>query len=400
MAKKNKTPDLFDDEIIETPTDFARLLNQSSAIKKLSVGDLIRGEILSMGKEAAFISTQTPVDGILPIADLIDSKKQNQFKVGDIIEARVIRIREGEIFLKKLGSTQGSEDVESLEDAFDMELAVEGKVTEANKGGFKVLLFGKSAFCPMSQMDSKRIDDVDQYVGKKFSFQITKFEANGRNIVVSRRKLLDQERQVHEQEFIETKMPGDILRGKISRLERFGAFVEFEHGVEALIPISELSYSRVNHPQDVVQVGQEVDVALLKISEDEKGLRIAVSLKGAGGESDPWSRITTDYPVGKVVTGEVERKEAYGLFVRISPYFTGLLPRSKWRDHLEGAKYESRKKGDLIQVQIAEILLEQHKISLSVPDDQADENWVQHQKTNTVAQGFGQLSDLLKKSKL
>ena len=399
MGKKS---DIFGDSIEKEVTDFATLLERSVTPQRLSVGDSVRGEILSISGDSAFVSTGTPVDGILPVAELMNEKKELKFKVGDWIETHVLRVREGEIFLRRSGASTSAADIESLEDAFDMELPVQGKVLEVVRGGLRINILGKTAFCPLSQIDLRRTEDAQGHVGKTYEFIITQFDSAGRNLVVSRRKVLELQRLESEGAFLDNQKPGDILRGKVTRLEKFGAFVQLQNGIEALIPISELAWGRVANVGDVVSVGQEVDVALLRISEEDGGrLRISVSLKAAGGESDPWTRVEQDFPVGTIVEGEVERREVYGLFVRISPAITGLLPKSKWRDLVDGAKnYESCKKGDRLHVQINEIDLLKRRVSLGPPVEMGDESWRTHlDSVSKASGGFGQLGDLLKSMK-
>ena len=405
MTTKNNArgTDLFGDEEAVTGTeDFAALLAQSqSPTRRLRPGDSFKGEILSIGKEDAFVSTGTPTDGALPRLQLLDEKNELKYKVGDVIEVKVVRAREGEIFLRKADSTAAAHDLESLEDAFDMELPVEGRVTEPCKGGVRVLIAGKTAFCPISQLDSQRVESAQEYVGKKFEFIVTQFENGGRNIVVSRRRVLDLARLESEAAFLASAKPGDIFHGRILRLERFGAFVRLESGVEGLIPISELAWGRIGDPREVVAVDQEVDVALLRVTEEEGRLRVSLSLKQGGGEGDPWLRVAVDFPVGAVVEGEIERREPYGLFVRISPAITGLLPRSKWRDLADGAQYETRKKGERLKVQVDEILAAERKITLAPPRDQDDGAWRAHsgQSGRPAGGGFGTLADLLRPKK-
>jgi small subunit ribosomal protein S1 len=264
-----------------------------------------------------------------------------------------------------------------------------------------VQVLGKAAFCPISQLDLRRVESAQEFVGKKFEFIVTQFENNGRNIVVSRRRVLEQLRAESEGAFLASAKPGDIFRGKIARLERYGAFVELVGagvgGVEGLIPISELAWGRVNDPGDVVSLGQEVDVALLRAGDEEGRLRVSLSLKQAGGEGDPWTRVGQDFPVGTIVEGEIERREAYGLFVRISPAITGLMPKSKWRDSVDGAHYENRRKGERIKVQVAEIQAGERRITLAPPDDRDDGAWRAHASPGAgVGAGFGTLGDLLK----
>lgn len=389
MSKK----DIFGDDVEESKdmASFEALFAQSekNLDRRLRVGDDVRGEVLSIGKEEAFISTGTPVDGLILTKDLMDENKELKYKVGDAIDCVVTAIKGGEIRLSMRGSKNATTD--SLEDAFDMELPVEGRVTETCNGGFRVNVQGKTAFCPISQIDLKFAQDANEYVGKKFEFLITQFDK--RNIVVSRRRLLEMQRAENEGTFMLKHQPGALLDGKVVRLERFGAFVELEPGIEGLVHVSELAWSRVNDPHEIVSVGQNLTVKLLKIEELDGKLKISLSLKQADGEGNPWLSVPQKFPVGTVVKGKVEKKETYGLFVNIAPGVTGLLPKSKWRDHVDGAQFENKKRGDEVTVQVDQILFEEKKISLGLPGEAEDTSWKSH---STSTSGFGSLGDALK----
>jgi small subunit ribosomal protein S1 len=391
MSKK----DIFGDDIDSGKSfeDFEAMFAQSEAggLKtRVSVGDKIRGEILSIGKEESFVSTGTPTDGMIFTRDLLDENKEVKYHVGDMIDVVVLSTKGGEIRLTVKGST--SAEADSLEDAYDMELPVSGAVTEVVNGGLRVNVQGKSAFCPISQIDSRFVTDASEYVGKKFDFLITQFDK--RNIVVSRRKLLDMQKVENEGAFMQKVQVGAILEGRITRLEKFGAFVELEAGVEGLIHLSELTWSRVHSPQEVVSAGQNVTVKLLKMEEVDGRLKISLSMKQADGDGNPWNSVPAKFPVGTIVNGKVEKKETYGLFVNIAPGITGLLPKSKWRDHVDGAQFENKKRGDDIAVQIDEIKFEEKKISLGVPGSGEDNSWRSHQPAS--GSGFGSLGDALK----
>lgn len=395
MSKK--TGDLFEDDAkVANKNDFAKLLEQSLRPgRDLRVGATFKGEILALGKDEAFVATETPVDGALPIRELLNEKKELLFKVGDRLDVTVVRLREGEILLRRASSTMASE-VDSLEDAFDMELPVEGKVTESIKGGFRVMIQGKAAFCPIGQMDLRFVKDPSEYVGQRFEFILTQYENGGRNIVVSRRKVLELQRAEYEGEFLKSQKSGDILSGQISRIEKFGAFVSLAGGVEGLIPISELSWGRIQNPSEVVSLGQSVSVKLLKATEEEGRLKVSLSLKQAGGEGDPWFMVVQKFPVGTAVEGTVEKKENYGLFVQLAPGMSGLLPRSKWRDRIDGQQYDNKIKGDKVKVVVSEIKFEERKLTLGPFDETEDEGWRAH---NVQTTGFGTLADLLKNVK-
>lgn len=392
MSKK----DIFGDDVNETKdfASFEQLFAQSEKDmdRKLRVGDSFKGEILSIGKEESFVSTGTPADGMMLTRDLMDENKQVIHHVGDVIDCVVTAMRGGEIRVAKKGA-KGVE-TDSLEDAFDMELPVEGRVTEAVNGGFRVSLQGKTAFCPISQIDLKFVNDTSEYINKKFEFLITQFDPKGRNMVVSRRKVLEMQKAENEGAFMQKHEAGALLEGSIVRLERFGAFVELEPGVEGLVHVSELAWSRIHDPKEVVSVGQSVTVKLLKTEEIDGKLKISLSLKQADGEGNPWSTISVRFPVGTVVQGKVEKKEAYGLFVNLAPGITGLLPKSKYRDSLDAAQYENKKRGDDITVRVDQLMLEEKKISLGVPGQEEDNSWKQHSPGKS--EGFGSLGDAFK----
>ena len=393
--------DVFGDEINKKPTnDFASMFEQSlGAIgKKLSTGDSFTGEILSINREEAFISTSTPTDAMILTSELLDENKELKYKVGDMLEVVVIKTKGGEIRVTRKGSKKASSDLDSLEDAFDMELPVEGLVTEVCNGGFRVSVQGKTAFCPVSQMDFKVLDH-QSYVGKKFDFIVTQFDPKGRNVVISRRRLLDQQKVENEGQFQDSAQSGDIFTGTVTRMEKFGAFVRLESGVEGLVHISEIGWSRLQDPSEVLSLGQTVSVKLLKNEEIDGRLKISLSIKQAGGEADPWSLVPQKFPVNSIHKGTVEKKETYGLFVNLGPGVTGLLPKFKWRDSVDHQMFETRKRGDVLDVQIDEILFDQKKISLGVPSEIDDQTWksVAPNKSGFSNSGLSGLSDLVKR---
>jgi len=392
MAKKtNNSGDIFDESpAADNSEDFGSLFEQSlsSAGRRLQTGDKLKAEILSIGKEEAFVSTGTPQDAVILRADLLDDEKNLKYKVGDIIDVIVVKTKGDEIRVTRKGSKSAPVDVESLEDAFDMELPVEGKVTEVVNGGYRVSVQGQAAFCPISQMDVRPVADPAGLIGKKFEFLITQFEARKRNIVISRRKLLDLQRAESEGTWIQTHKIGEILQGTITRLESFGAFVDLGQAVEGLVHISEVGFVRLKHPSEAVHVGDIVQVKILKIDEEDSRLKISLSIKQAGGVGDPWMQVPQTYPVGSILDGTVDKKADFGLFVVLAPGITGLLPKSKWREAVDSGQYENKKKGDVIKVRVDEVKFTERKISLGLPTEAEDESWKQHQ----TSQSFGALA--------
>lgn len=396
MAKK-KSADLFDDETNAKPaSDFEALLNASQVTsRRLVPGDRLRGEVLAVHAMEAFISSGTPTDAVMPFAI---SENVEAPKVGDFIDVIVVRAREGEIIVKPASGRGVSATSDSLEDAFDMELPVEGVVLEAVKGGFRVKVLGQNAFCPISQIDF-HCTNASDYVGRKYEFIITKLE-RGRDLVVSRRKLLDIERAASEGEFIRNAEEGTIYTATVFRIEKYGAFVRLDNGIEGLVPISELSFSRINHPQEVVNLNQSIQVKLLRAVEDGERIKVSFSLKQGGSVVDPWASMEATYPVGMQSEGTVERKEPYGLFVSIGSGITGLLPRSAWRDATDSKEYENKRKGDKIKVRVDRIDMDTRKMAFSLPREDEDDTWRTHSATSTAkASSFGTLGDLLKNVK-
>lgn len=401
LMAKNKSKDFDDlfgeDNDAKPVSEFDQLLNGSIvSARGLMTGDRFRGEVLAISGQEAFLSTGTPTDAVMPFAL---SAKQEAPKVGDQIDVMVVRSRDGEIVVRPVGSRGGDVEADSLQDAMEMEIPVDGLVTEAVNGGFKVKVQDHKAFCPISQMDW-RVANANDYVDKKYKFLITRME-RGRDLVVSRRKLLEQERAGTEADFQQSAQIGEVYDGKIFRIEKYGAFVRLENGVDGLIPISELSYGRIGHPQEVVNLDQTVQVKLMRMEKSQEGtnerLKMSFSLKQGGGVIDPWTTIESDYPVGSVVDGKVEHKETFGLFVNLGMGVTGLLPRSVWRDSTENV--ENKKRGDVIKVKIEKIDTDNRKMSFSLPsggEDEANSNWQEHANAKSGSSNFGSMADLFK----
>lgn len=393
MSKK----DIFGDDINANETDFQSLFEQSldKAGRKLKVGDTFRAEILSIGQEEAFVSTGGPQDAVILKTDLLDEEKNLKYKVGDVIEVSVVKVRDGEVRVTRKGSRKAATDMDSLQDAADMELPVEGRVLELVKGGFRVEISGRKAFCPISQIDSSFVQDGSQFVGKKFEFLITQLDEAGRNIVVSRRKLLDLQKAENEGVWIEEHKVGDVLSGEVTRLEAFGAFVRVEGGVEGLVHVSEIGFTRLKHASEALKTGDKVQVKILKIEDQDGRLKISFSIKQAGGIGDPWMQVPVQFPVGAIVDATVDKKENFGLFITLAPGINGLLPRSKWRDSVDAAQYENKKKGDAIKVRVDQIAFEDRKLTLGLPSEHEDDSWKQHSQGSNQ---FGALAAAFQKA--
>lgn len=368
--------------------EFARMLDVSfkKSDRKLSVGDRIKGEILVIGKEEAFVSTGTMHDGMLSRRDLLDEEGNLKHQVGETIDVFVTAVKGSEIRLSTKPTSRNL--AEDLEDAFDMMLPVEGRVAEICKGGFRISVHGKLAFCPISQIDTRRVDVPEDYVGKRFEFRITQLTEGGRNIVVSRRKVLEEQADLTQGSFLAEHKAGDVVPGKVLKLEKFGAFIELAPGVDGLAHISELAWSRVNDPKDVVSPGQEINVKILKIENQEGRTRISLSIKQAGEQ--PWQNLPEAIQPGRVIEGKVMRLAKFGAFIELAPGIEGLLPIGE----MSAVKHVQRpqdfvKEGDKIKVQIRDIKPQEQRIGLLLPKEDGGEDWKSYSAAGTASGGLG-----------
>lgn len=337
----------------------------------LSVGDRITGKIIAIEKESVFLDTGTKVDGVVDRVGLLDDEGELPYEVGDELELYVVAATESEIRLSKAMSGAGGLDM--LRDAYDSRIPVEGKVTESVKGGFAVEIMKKRTFCPISQIDTKYVETPDEYVGETFSFLIKRFEEKGRNIVISRRDLLEQEQAVTRKAFFETLSVGAELEGTVTKLMPFGAFVELVPGVEGLVHISELGWSRVENPEQAVKSGERVRVKLLKMEPGESGKATKISLSIKQTSGNPWDSVTDTVQNGAKLSGRVTRIMPFGAFVEIAPGIEGLI-------HISEMSYTKRvhtpdevvQPGQTVFVVVKAVDAENRRVSLSLRDAEGD----------------------------
>lgn len=364
---------LFDDDLEKDESqDFARMFESSLAGvgQSLKAGDKIRGEVLSIGKEEVFFSTGTVHDGSAAKAEFLQPNGELKIKKGDFVDLFVSQVKGSEI---RLSTKPGAKNLaDDLEDAYDMMLPVEGKVTELVNGGYRVQVNGKSAFCPFSQIDLRRAAAPEDHLQKKYQFLITQFSEGGRNIILSRRKLLEEEKEQSLAAFQEDVKPGSVVSGAITRLEPFGAFVELAPGLEGLVHISEISWSRIKDPSESVKPGQVVQAKVLRVEDQGGGrLRISLSIKQAGDE--PWATGGAELAVGQTREGRVTRCMKFGAFVELMPGIEGLVPLSEMSYTKRVMKAEDMvKEGELISVLVKEINPDDHKVLLSLRDASGD----------------------------
>jgi small subunit ribosomal protein S1 len=304
--------------------DFAEMFAESErdsprAKKRPRIGDQVTGKVISIGKDAVFVDIGGKAEGALDRADVSDPEGKLLVKLGDTLEARVAGDAGGVLSLRvKLG--RGPEARAELQQAYQIGLPVEGIVTEVIKGGLAVDVAGVRGFCPASQIDVRFVDDLTTYVGQRLTFRITRYEP--RNLVLSRRALLEEENAKRAAETRKKIEVGAVLRGKVVGFKPFGAFVDLG-GIEGMLHVSEMGYARVERPEDMLSMGQEIEVAVLKLEPGDKGERISLSLKALA--TDPWRDLAANLSEGTRIRGKVTRLQPFGAFVEIAPGVEGLV---------------------------------------------------------------------------
>lgn len=352
----------------EDELSFAEMLaeheKEEAPQTRLSPGQRVSVRIVAITADTIFVSTGSKVDGIVDREEM-EADGELPYQIGDILDLYVVTVSPQEVKLSRI--LRGAGSLSALEEAKDAGLPVEGKVTAQVKGGYSVEIMKRRAFCPVSQIDLRPLDDPESAVGKMYPFLITRLEKGGRNIVVSRRSLLEREQAENRDALLAEINEGEVREAVISRLAPFGAFVELAPGVEGLIHLSELSWARVAQADEAVSAGDRVRVKVLGIKKDDKATRISLSIKQV--MDDPWKDVAGRLSAGDVVSGKVVRIAPFGAFVEVLPGVEGLV-------HLSELSYTKRVMkaeevvvpGDVVSVKIKELDADKRRISLSLRD--------------------------------
>jgi len=302
--------------------DFATMFEASLKARRFERGQTIEGTIVAIGQDVAFVSVGGKSEAQIDLAELKDEDGDIEVSVGDRLQAVVVSTSGG-VKLSRKG-VRNAATQRDLENAFEAGLAVEGKVEGVNKGGYEVRLARERAFCPLSQIDIVRTVDPAQHVGKTYTFRITEYKEGGKSIVVSRRKVLEQEQQANAAAIRKAIVPGAVLPGRVVSVPDYGAFVDLGGGIQGLLHVSEMSWSRATTPGAVVAPGDQITVKVLRV--DEATGKIALGLKQLA--DDPWSTVGAAYEVGQVRSGRVTRVAEFGAFVELEPGIEGLAHAS------------------------------------------------------------------------
>ncbi|HXO20595.1 MAG TPA: S1 RNA-binding domain-containing protein, partial [Thermoanaerobaculia bacterium] len=324
---ENTTPENQDFAAILAEFEEGKPAADASAGPK--VGDKVSGKIVSIGPEAAFVDLGGKAEGMIELAQVSDAEGKLEVAVGDTVDATVTSLdpESGTLVLRRRVG-RGAEVKSEIEQAHAAGIPVEGLVTAVVKGGVEVQVAGMRAFCPVSQLELRYVENPEKFVGQRLTFRITRYEEGGRgrrpNIVLSRRALLEEEAQAKAAETRARLAPGAIVKGTVTALTDYGAFVDLG-GLEGMLHVSEIGYARTAHPKDVLTVGQELEVQVLKIEpgkDAKRGERISLSRKAL--ERDPWQDAAARFPERSRVKGRVLRLESFGAFIEVAPGLEGL----------------------------------------------------------------------------
>ena len=337
--------------------DFATLFAASEKTKRYRNGQTIEGTIVAIGADAAFINIGAKGEATMELSELRNDDGSIDVKVGDRIQATVMSTTNGVTLSRRL--QRGAATARQLEAAFQAGLPVEGKVEGQVKGGYNVSIAKQRAFCPLSQIDSIRTTDPAVHEGKVYTFKIIEYGENGRKFVVSRRALLQDEQKVAAAGVRLSITPGSIVTGRVVSVRDFGAFIDIGGGVQGLLHISEMAWTRVADAAQVVAPGQEIKVKVLRVDDE----RIALGLKQL--IDDPWTVAAATYKVGQVLTGKVEKVEKFGVFVALAPAVSGLVPASETGIARDMDLKKAFPAGADVEVIVLEIDLSARKMRLS-----------------------------------
>jgi len=345
--------------------DFARLFAQHEARTALQRGQVVKGRVIQISDEHVFVDVGGKGEAWIERGELTDEHGRLNVKVGDEVEATVIATGDEIRLSHRL--RQGAQAREALAMAAQTGVPIEGRVAAVIKGGYEVTVGGLRAFCPFSQMELRRVDSEQEYVGRVLEFRVTRFAEGGRNIVLSRRVLLEEQAAKLAEETRKKIIPGAVLPGAIASLADFGAFVDLG-GVQGLVPISEISHTRVERPSDRLRVGEAVSVKVLRV--DDASRRITLSLKAL--EGDPWTAVPGRLRERQVVRGRAVRAAEFGVFVELLPGVDGLLHISEIPRHRQGALREMvGAAGTELLVTIVNVDLAKRRIALALAPEGA-----------------------------
>ena len=357
-------PQELDSDVWITGPDGELVPNYDATFPIINEGEVVSGKVVRVDKDEVLVDIGYKSEGVIPVAELSIRRSidpSDEVNVGDEVDALVLTKEDAEgrlILSKKRARFEMA--WKRIERAAESGEPVEGTVIEVVKGGL-ILDLGVRGFLPASLVDIRRVQDLDEFMGKQLRCKVIELNRSRNNVVLSRRAVLEEERKEMRQAILDRLSPGNVVTGTISNIVDFGAFVDLD-GIDGLIHISELSWSHVNHPSELLEIGQEVEVKVLDI--DRERQRISLGLKQT--QSDPWQEVVDAYDEGDVVDGKVTKVVTFGAFVEIRPGVEGLVHISELAQHHVENPREVVAQGTPVRAKIIEMDAERRRLSLSL----------------------------------
>src|SRR5438067_6973722 len=352
------------DGVWTTGPDGELIPDYESTFPTINEGEVVHGQVVRVDKDEVLVDIGYKSEGVIPVAELSIRRSVNpadEVSLGDEVDALVLTKEDAEgrlILSKKRARFEMA--WKAIEQAAESGEPVNGKVIEVVKGGL-ILDLGVRGFLPASLVDIRRVQDLDEFLGQQLRSKVIELNRSRNNVVLSRRAVLEEERKDQRQRILDKLNPGDVVEGQISNIVDFGAFVDLD-GMDGLIHISELSWSHVNHPSEVLEIGQTVNVKVLDIDRDRQ--RISLGLKQT--QTDPWQQVLESYQEGDVVQGTVTKVVTFGSFVEILPGVEGLVHISELAQHHVENPREIVSQGDKVHVRILDVDADRRRLSLSL----------------------------------
>ncbi len=343
--------------------DFAQLFEQSTqSVKRLEPGQRVTTKVAGISGDFVYIDLGGKSEGVIDKKEFLNEEGELTIKDGDEIEAYFVTVENGARKFTTLIHSFPSITLQSIKNAFDADIPVTGKVAAELKGGYEVRVGKVRCFCPYSQMDLRGSRDTGTYIGETFPFKVLEYKERGRNIILSRRAILEKELEKEKEKLREILTVGMDVTGKVRSIQKFGVFVDIG-GIDGLVPLSELSWVKGAKPADQVSIGDEVKTRILEI--DWTRDRITLSLKAV--LPDPFLSVPEKYPVDSTVQGVVVRLENFGAFVNLEPGIDGLIPISKLG---AGRRINHPKEilepGQQVEARVVDISVEKRRLTLSM----------------------------------
>ncbi len=361
--------------------------NYDATLHPFREGDVVTGHVVRIDADEVLVDIGYKSEGVIPSSELSIRKSvdpSDEVHLDEEVDALVLtkEDQDGRLILSKKRA-RFEKAWRRIEAAWESGEPVEGQVIEVVKGGL-IIDLGVRGFLPASLVDIRRVPNLDEYMGQTIECKVIELNRSRNNVVLSRRAVLEEQRKEDRERILDRLHPSDVVQGRISNIVDFGAFVDLD-GIDGLIHISELSWSHVNHPSEILSIGDEVTVKVLDIDRDRQ--RISLGLKQT--QEDPWQRVVDTYNVGDELEGTVTKVVTFGAFVEILDGVEGLVHISELAQHHVENPRELVQPGDVVRVKILEIDSERRRLSLSIKRVEGQELPVRR-----PADGAGSLEDL------